>query len=88
MPDFTAVEIEAEEIATPLSTSFFDDVRTLVTGALFTAAVAVAGTILFTVALTIAVVGSPLVAAAVAVVVLRHRRAERTRSLTLRPATS
>jgi len=88
MPDFTAVEIEADEIDSPLTTTFLDDVRTLVTGALFSAAGAVVGTILFTLALTVAVVGSPLVAAAVAVVVLRHRRAERTRSLTLRPATS
>lgn len=89
MPDFTAIEIEAEEIASPLTTGFLDDVRTLVTGALFSAAVAVVGTVLFTLALTIAVVGSPLIVAAVAYAVLRHRRAARIRSwTTFRPATS
>jgi hypothetical protein len=88
MPDFTAIEIEAEEIVDPLSTTFLDEVRTFVTGALFTAAVAVVGTILFTLALMIAVVGSPLVAAVVAVLVLRRGRVERLRSLALRPATS
>ena len=82
MPDFTAIEIEAEEIVSPLTTSFLDDVRTLVTGALFTAAVAVVGTVLFTLALTIAVVGSPLIAAALAYAVLRRRSAARVRSVT------
>jgi hypothetical protein len=76
MPDTNAIEVSAREIAAPITTtSLLVDVRRLVTGALFTAALAAAGTVLFTLALVVAVVGSPLIAAAIAYVVVRRPRA-------------
>src|SRR5512133_1998617 len=75
MPDTTAIEIDREIAAEIATTSLLTDVRRLVTGTLFSAALTAAGTVLFTIALVVAVIGSPLIAAAIAYVVIRRPRA-------------
>ncbi len=86
MPDITAIELEAREISPTLSARLVDHLVKLVTGALFSAALIAGGAALVTLALTIGVVGAPVIAAGVAYLVLRRRRAERTRPWTLRTA--
>jgi hypothetical protein len=76
MPDVTSIELSEREAAR-LTTTLAVDVRRLVTGALFIAAVTAVGTALVTLALAVAVVGSPLVAAALVWVVVRRHRAQR-----------
>ena len=80
MDDFTAVSLEAQPISDQLSTGWLDDARSFLTGFLFTAALTVLGAALVTVALVVGVVGSPIIAAAVAYVVYRSRRAARVRA--------
>lgn len=82
MSDFTAVPLEARADSERRVTSRVADAKVFVSGLLFTAFVALAGTFLFTVALVIGVVGSPIIAAVVAYVVVRHRRLARERAWT------
>ncbi len=77
MSDFEAVPVEAVAVPAQRVTSRLAEVRNLVSGILFTAAMAAVGTVLFTVALVVGVVGSPIIAVVVAYVMVRHRRRER-----------
>ena len=87
MSDFEAVPLEATAVPARRVAGRLVEAKNFVSGLLFTAAVAAAGTVLFTVALVIGVVGSPIIAAVVAYVVVRHRRTARERAVTAwRPA--
>jgi hypothetical protein len=79
MPDLSAIELSERQVSAEITTSFVEDVRRLLTGTLLTAALGAVGTVLVTLALVVAVVASPLVAAALVYVVVRHHRAERAR---------
>jgi hypothetical protein len=83
MSEYSAIELP-EAIPAPLTTTFLSQVRSFVTGALFTAAVIAAGAVLVTIALTVGVVASPLVFLAVLYLVVRRRRVERLRWTALR----
>ncbi len=85
MPDINAIELQ-REVPASLASSFYDEVRTFFTGALLTAAIAVIGTVVATLALTVGMVGSPIIAAAIAYAVVRRRRARAAPSF--RPVTS
>ena len=87
MPDITAIELEARELSPTLPTRLVDHVFKFFTGALFSAALIAGGTVLVTVALTVGVVGSPVIVAAIVALALRRRRAVRAGALAgLRPA--
>lgn len=73
MSDFTAVPLDARAYPA-CRTSRIVEARLFLGGLLFTAAVAVAGTALVVVTLVIGVVGAPIIAAALAYAVVRHRR--------------
>jgi hypothetical protein len=91
MPDLTAMDLPETALPVPLtttSTSLVDDVRAFVVGALFTAAVAAAGTVVVIVALTVGVVAAPVLALAFLYLVVRRRRAERLGATGLDPATT
>jgi hypothetical protein len=83
MSDYGAIELP-EAIPAPLTTSFLAQARTFLVGALFAAAIAALGGVVVTLALTVGVVASPLVFAAVAYLVVRRRRSERLRWMALR----
>jgi hypothetical protein len=85
MPDISAIELSERQVSAEITTSFVQDVRRLLTGTLLTAALAAAGTVLVTLALVVAVVGAPLVAAALIYVVVRRHRAQ---GASFSPATS
>jgi hypothetical protein len=80
MSDFTAVPLEARAFPARRASTRIGEARLFVSGLLFTAMVALVGTFLVTVALVIGVVGSPVIAAVVAYVALRQRRAARERA--------
>lgn len=84
MPDMTAMELEARDIAPALETRV-DSILDSVSGGLFSAALAAGGLVLVPIALMAGVVGSPVIVAAIAMVGARRRRA---RLAGLRPATS
>ncbi len=71
MADISAIPLQASTAA--VSTSSVEHVLKLFTGALFTAAVVAGGALLALVALTLGVVGAPVIAAALGVWALRHR---------------
>ncbi len=77
MDDLTAVRCEAETLTEQISTSWLDEARSFFTGFLFTVALTALGAALVTVALVVGVVGSPIIAAVVAYVIYRSRRAAR-----------
>ena len=81
MDDFTAIPLEAQSLPEQLSTGVLSDARSFLSGFLFTAMLTVLGATLVTVALVVGVVGSPIIAAVVAYVIIRSRRAERVRVL-------
>jgi hypothetical protein len=86
MGDYEAVPLEAiETTAQPIS-GRLAEARELASGFVLTAALVVVGTVLVTAALVVGVVGSPLLAAAIAYVLVRNRRARRERALAWRPA--
>jgi hypothetical protein len=86
MPDITAIELEAREISPTLSTRLVDHALKFFTGALFSAALIAGGAVLVTIALTVGVVGSPVLVVAIAALVLRRRRVVRASELAgLRP---
>jgi hypothetical protein len=88
MPDITAIELEARDISPPLSTRLIDHAIKFVTGALFSAALVAGGAVLVTVALTVGVVGSPVIVVAfVALAIRRRRRAVRLSALAGLPVT-
>lgn len=81
MDDFTAIPLEAQTLPEQVSATWLDAVRSYFSGFLFTAVLTVLGATLVTVALVVGVVGSPIIAAAAAYVIIRSRRAERVRVL-------
>jgi nitrate reductase gamma subunit len=81
MPDTTAIELEAREISPAVPTRLIDHALKFVTGALFSAALVAGGAVLVTVALTVGVVGAPVIVAAIVALVVRRRRAVRAREL-------
>lgn len=81
MSEYEAVSVQAATIPAR-RVSGLTDVRNFVSGLLFTAAVAAVGTLLFTAALVVGVVGSPVIAAIVAWVIVRNRRLARARAWT------
>lgn len=80
MSDFTTVPLEARAIAGRKAATRIGEVKSFLGGLLFAILVTLAGTFLVAVALVIGVVGSPFIAAAVAYVALRQRRASRERA--------
>jgi hypothetical protein len=85
MIDPTAVPLEVQQVPAQLSTSIAYEVRALVGGLLYTAAVAAVGTFAVIVALMVGVVTAPLLLAGVAYGVVRHRRRERLALAGFRP---
>jgi hypothetical protein len=77
MPDITAIELTDRQVSAEITTSLVQDVRRFLTGSLLTVALAAAGTVLVTLALVVAVVAAPLVAAALVYVVFRRSRVQR-----------
>jgi hypothetical protein len=77
MPDITAIELEAREISPSLPTRLIDHALKFVTGALFSAALVAGGAVLVTVALTVGVVGSPVIFVALVAYAVRRRRVVR-----------
>jgi hypothetical protein len=75
MPEFSAMELEAREVSPVISTRLIDHVLRFLTGALFSAALVAGGAVLVLVALTVGVVGSPVIAMALGWWVLRRREA-------------
>jgi hypothetical protein len=87
MSDFEAIPLEAAEAPPEQFVTRLEEARYFASGLLFTAALVIVGTVLFTAALVIGVVGSPVLAAAAAYLVVRHRRAARQRAFAAwRPA--
>ncbi len=80
MSEYEAVPLEAQAL-TARRSSLLAEARNFVSGILFTAAVAAVGTVLFTAALVVGVVGSPIIAVVVAYAIVRHRRVARERAL-------
>ena len=81
MDDFTAIPLEAQALPERLSAHWVDEARDFFAGFLFTAVLTVLGATLVTVALVVGVVGAPIIAAVVAYVIFRSRRAARVRAL-------
>ncbi len=75
MDDLSMVSFEAEPLPQQISTGWLAEARTYLTGVVLTAVLTVLGASLVTVALVVGVVGAPLIAAGVAYVMLRSRRA-------------
>ncbi len=89
MSDLTAAPLGARTESERVATSRVADVKSFVSGLLFTAIVALAGTFVFTAALVVGVVGSPIIALVVGHLLVRHRRLARERAWTgWRPAAS
>ena len=82
MDDLSTVSLEAESLPEQISTGWLTEARTFLTGAVFTAVLCVLGAALVTVALVVGVVGAPIIAAGVAYVIFRSRRAANVRALT------
>lgn len=79
MSEFPATSLEAQSLPEQLSS--VAEARGFLSGFLFTAVLTVLGAALVTVALVVGVVGSPIIAAAVAYVIVQSRRSERVRAL-------
>jgi ABC-type dipeptide/oligopeptide/nickel transport system permease subunit len=76
MPDLTAIELEARDLSPTLPTRLIDHVLAFFSRALFTVALVAAGATLVTIALTVGVVGSPVIFVALVALALRRRRLE------------
>ena len=81
MDDLSTVSYEAESLPEQISTGWLVEARNFLTGFVLTAVMAVLGASLVTVALVVGVVGAPLIAAVIAYVVIRSRRAARLRAV-------
>jgi hypothetical protein len=73
MPEFSAMELESREISPVVSTRLVDHALKFFSGALFTAALVAGGAVVVLVALTVGVVGAPVIAAALGWWALRRR---------------
>lgn len=82
MSDFTAVPLEARAYPARRASSRILEARFFLSGLLFAAATAIAGTALVAVALVVGVVGAPVIAVAVVYAVVRQRREARERAWT------
>lgn len=85
MNDPTAIPLEAQQVPAQLATSWAYEARAVVSGLVYTAAVAAVGTFAVIVALMVGVLTAPLLLAGVAVAVVRHRRRERVAAPGFRP---
>ena len=81
MDDLSAVSFESQTISEELSTGWTVEARNFLTGFVLTVVTTMLGAALVTVTLVVGVVGAPLIAAGVAYVILRSRRAARVRVL-------
>jgi hypothetical protein len=84
MGDFEAIPLEAVEVPEQRIASRLAEAREFASGLVLTVALVVAGTVLVTAALVVGVVGSPILAVAIAYAIVRHRR--RQRAWSWRPA--
>jgi hypothetical protein len=80
MSDFEVVRLVAADASRERCAGRLEEARAFASGLVFTAALVVVGTILLTAALVIGIVGSPILAAAAAYLVVRHRQAGRRRA--------
>jgi hypothetical protein len=85
MPDTSALELEAREISPTQTTRLIDHALKLFSGALFTAALVAGGAVLVIAALTLGVVGAPVIFAAL--VALSYAESKRSKRMvkTARP---
>ncbi len=79
MDDLSTVSFEEQTLPEQISTGWLAEARTFLGGFVMTALVTALGAALVTVALVVGVVGAPVIAAAIAYVVFRNRRATRMR---------
>jgi hypothetical protein len=84
MPDLTAMELEARDLSSTLPNRLIDHVLKYFSRALFTVALVAAGATLVIVALTVGVVGAPVIFVAIVALAFKRRRA----SVAALPATS
>jgi hypothetical protein len=77
MPDITALELQARTLAPAVSPRLVDHVLKFFSGALFSLALISGGTVVVIAALTVGVVGAPVIVVALAALALRRRRAPR-----------
>ncbi|HEY6003094.1 MAG TPA: hypothetical protein VIV57_09470 [Anaeromyxobacter sp.] len=80
MSDFEAIPLEVADATSEQCAGRLEEARFFASGLLFTAALVVVGTVLLTAALVIGVVGSPILAAAAAYLLVRNRRSARQRA--------
>ncbi len=73
MAELSAIELQARDLPRTASTSTVDHVLKLFTGALFTASLVAGGAVVVLVALTLGVIGAPVIAAALGVWAYRRR---------------
>jgi hypothetical protein len=86
MGDFEAIPLEAIEVPAQRISGRLAEARELASGLVLTAALLAVGTVLVTAALVVGVIGSPLLAVAIAYVVARNRRARRAAAWSWKPA--
>jgi hypothetical protein len=79
MDDLSTASFEAQTLPEQISAGWLSDARTFLSGFAMTVVVTALGASLVTVALVVGVVGAPVIAAAIAYVVFRSRRAAKLR---------
>jgi hypothetical protein len=77
MPDLTAMDLEARDLSPTLPNRLTDHALKFFSRALFTVALVAAGATVVIFALTVGVVGSPLIFVAIVALALKRRRGER-----------
>jgi hypothetical protein len=75
MPDLSALELQARDVSPIVSTRSIDRALMLFSGALFTLALTAGGAVVTLVALTVGVVGAPVIVVVLATLALRRRPA-------------
>ena len=75
MPDYTTIELEARQLSPAIPSRLVDHVLKFFSGALFSAALVAGGAVVVLVALTVGVIGSPVIALALGWWALRRREA-------------
>ena len=74
MPDLSALELQARDVSPIVSTRSIDRVLKLFSGALFTLALTAGGAVVTLVALTVGVVGAPVIVLVLAALAFRRRQ--------------
>lgn len=75
MPEITALELQARALSPTVSSRLVDHVLKFFSGALFSLALIAGGASLVVLALTVGVVGAPVILVVFAALALRRRRA-------------